>query len=73
MIIVEVFKTDIDDERSAKVIHKELILRFPDYRINFDLDDCDNILRVESSIGGVNIEHITELVRSFNYTIDILQ
>ena len=48
MKIVQVFKTDVQDHATATRIVHFLQLHFYDSRINFDLDDCDNILRVES-------------------------
>ena len=46
--MVEVFKTNIDDAVTAEKIVKKLQQFLPNADINFDLDDCDNILRVES-------------------------
>ena len=54
---VEVFKTNIQQKRTAAKIKMELLLLFPESKINFDLDDCDRILRVESAIeNGKKIE-----------------
>ena len=57
--MVEVFKTNVaDNELSEKLIRK-LLVHFPDSLINFDLEDCDRILRVESaSIDPVKIINI---------------
>jgi len=46
--MVEVFKTNIEDKTIADQIVEKLQLVLPSAEINFDLDDCDNILRVES-------------------------
>jgi hypothetical protein len=45
--------------------------QFPLFRINFDLEDCDNILRVE----GENIcpESIAELVAENGYECNVLE
>jgi hypothetical protein len=48
--MVEVFKTNIQDKDTAGKIREDLRRHFPGYKINFDLDDCDNILRVESEL-----------------------
>ena len=48
--MVEVFKTNIQRKRTAAKIKMELLLLFPDCKINFDLDDCDRILRIESAV-----------------------
>lgn len=45
--MVEVFKTNVEDKDLAEMIIKILSRELPECRINFDLDDCDRILRVE--------------------------
>ena len=45
--MVEVFKTNIQDAQIADFIVGELEKHFPSASINFDLNDCDNILRIE--------------------------
>jgi hypothetical protein len=45
--MVEVFKTNVDDTELVKRLTSKLLLRFPHCRINFDLHDCDKILRIE--------------------------
>jgi hypothetical protein len=46
--MVEVFRTNVpEDGGCAREIVKELSALLPGCRINFDLDDCDRILRIE--------------------------
>lgn len=45
--MVEVFKTNIQDAQIANFIIGELEKHFPSATINFDLSDCDKILRIE--------------------------
>ncbi|GAB3931345.1 hypothetical protein [Mucilaginibacter myungsuensis] len=45
--MVEVFKTDVQQPGTANVLIVKLTLLFPGSRVNFDLDDCDRVLRVE--------------------------
>ena len=45
--MVEVFKTNVHDEGDSQNLVRHLQRHFPDGRINFDLEDCDRILRVE--------------------------
>jgi len=45
--MVEVFKTDVYEMADAKTILALLYEHFPDSRINFDLEDCDKVLRIE--------------------------
>lgn len=47
--MVEVFKTNVAKESQGKAIVSSLNQLFPNVRITFDLDDCDNILRVEAT------------------------
>lgn len=49
MEIVEVFKTNVETDDQAKHIVNLIRENFPDYTVNFDLDDCDRILRIKSS------------------------
>ena len=61
--MVEVFKTNVADKQQAEKFLRILSRSFPNHKINFDLDDCDRILRVEgedgitADIGKVMKEH----------------
>jgi hypothetical protein len=45
--MLEVFKTNVESKSQATVLTTALCQLFPTCRINFDLDDCDRILRLE--------------------------
>lgn len=45
--MVKVFKTDIDSLAHAELVKNRLLVKFPGFRIDFDLEDSDRILRVE--------------------------
>ncbi|MBS1653868.1 MAG: hypothetical protein JSU05_03410 [Bacteroidetes bacterium] len=45
--MIEVFKTNVTDSMDAARLLQLLNRYFPQSRINFDLHDCDKILRVE--------------------------
>lgn len=47
--MVSVFETNVESVEEAQVVLVELLKRYPGFRINFDLEDCDNILRVEGA------------------------
>ena len=51
--MVEVFKTNVWDDTQATELTTILLSHFPLYRIDFDLEDCDKILRVE----GEHVAH----------------
>jgi len=68
--IVEVFKTNVQHPELAEQIISILRRRLPVSRINFDLEDCDKILRVE----GVQIcvETIIEILSSRGLACEVL-
>ena len=69
--MVEVFKTNVRSYRKAKLIVQKLEEEFPAHKINFDLSDCDKILRVQ----GENIleSKIISIVTTLNYECKILE
>lgn len=70
---IEVFKTNVNDEITAFDIIKRLKQTFPDLKINFDLDDCDKILRVEARKENLELNKIIEIVKKQGFSIEILQ
>ena len=71
MPLVEVFKTNIQTGRQATVILKKLGQLFPKCRINFDLNDCDKILRVEGKIASP--AKVIEVVTTDGYHCEVLE
>jgi hypothetical protein len=69
--MVEVFKTNIQDKTTVYLITEELSMLFPDSRINFDLDDCDKILRVESEI--VIPEEVVKILTYKGFFCEVLE
>jgi hypothetical protein len=45
--MIEIFKTNVQKSAEAQSLVTLLLRHFPGTKINFDLDDCDKILRVE--------------------------
>ena len=45
--MVEVFKTNVRKKAQSKMLLSVLCETFPSFKINFDLTDCDKVLRVE--------------------------
>jgi len=64
--MVEVFKTNVRKKAQSKMLLGMLYEAFPWFKINFDLSDCDKVLRIE----GDNIEAATIMIlvkeRGFN-------
>ncbi|WP_240622682.1 hypothetical protein [Flavobacterium crocinum] len=66
VMIVEIFKTNVQKESEKDYIIAVLQSQFTDYKINFDLEDCDKILRVE----GIDIQcdNIMDYVHCLGFT-----
>jgi len=68
--MVEVFKTNVEKHHTAEALIEKLLLHFPNTKINFDLGDCDRILRVEGD--HVPSAKIIELLDSCGYELELL-
>ena len=68
--MVEVFKTNVSQNKQANFIIQELQLYFPDCLINFDLEDVDCILRIEGN--RENFENIPNLLKEQGYQCELL-
>lgn len=69
--MVEVFKTNVQQNDEARMLIEKLAEQFPTHEINFDLTDCDRILRVQGN--DIAEEKIIDIVSSFNYHCEILE
>lgn len=70
--MVEVYKTNVTKRKQSEQILEKLNERFPKYKINFDLEDCDNILRIENPIDFVDNELVIKLIRDIGYYVQPL-
>ena len=68
--MVEVFKTNVQKKAQSKMLLCVLSEAFPSFKINFDLSDCDKVLRVE----GDNLEalRIMILIKEYGFACEIL-
>ena len=68
--MVEVFKTNVQKKTQSKMLLCILSETFPSFKINFDLSDCDKVLRVE----GENMEalRIMMLVKEYGFNCEVL-
>jgi len=64
-MIVEVFKTNVQEESETNLVIAFIQKLFPNYKINFDLEDCDKILRVEAA--ELKPENIVKYVNRLGY------
>jgi hypothetical protein len=68
--MVEVFRTNIKKVAQSKMLVRLLSKHFPGCDINFDLDDCDKVLRVEGD--DICPLKIIETVSSSGYLCEAL-
>lgn len=69
-VMVEIFKTNIDGQQQAEVLLKLLSKTFPEFKINFDLEDCDKVLRIEGS--DIVPEKIIDLLEANAHCCELL-
>jgi hypothetical protein len=72
MKTVAVYKTNVDEYSEAETILDIIREQLPDTDSNFDLEDCDNVLRVESLNGKVDEVQIQKIVEDFGFLIEEL-
>jgi hypothetical protein len=70
--MIEVFKTNVIDFREAAEIMSQIHRSLSHCVANFDLDDCDHILRVQGIRGEADIFIITGLMRRCGYEATVL-
>ncbi len=68
--MVEVFKTNVLQKHKSRVLLFELYKSFPGHKINFDLADCDKILRVEGN--SIPLKRIIRLLNVNGYSCEVL-
>ena len=70
--MIEVFKTDVTEKDQARMLVDRIHKAFSHCRANFDLEDCDRILRVKGITGEEETWQIVSLVKSFGWRVEIL-
>lgn len=68
--MIEVFKTNVQESAQSEIMVGRLLEHFPDSIINFDLEDCDKILRVHAS--EISNHKIIEVLNSHGFHCEVL-
>jgi hypothetical protein len=71
--MVEVFRTDVTQAHHADWIVDQIHRNFGNYTANFDLDDCDHILRVKSADGFVQPSCLIDLLKDLGFSAQVLE
>jgi hypothetical protein len=69
--MIEVFKTNVEEICQAEVLVDLLLHHFPGSKVNFDLQDCDKILRVEGD--SFVACQVMSLVEESGFACEILE
>ena len=69
--MIEVFKTNVTDPGRSRMLIGLLLQHFPVCRINFDLEDCDKVLRIEGN--SFCTLRIIELLKQNGHNCEVLQ
>ena len=69
--MIEVFKTNVLEMTQSKALVEKLLEQIPSSRINFDLQDCDKILRVKAE--HIMPEKIIEVINANGYLCQVLE
>ena len=70
--MVEVFKTNVHERDDADMLISRIHHVFEKYNANFDLTDCDKILRIECLSGIVEPCSLIALVASHGFHAEVL-
>jgi hypothetical protein len=70
--MVEVFKTNVQKPDQASMLLHLIHQNFSHYHANFDLEDCDKILRVAYDKGEIKSSYLMELLKDVGFSAEIL-
>jgi len=70
--MIEVFKTNVTQKDQANTLIEQIHKHFMDYKANFDLADCDRILRVKAISGMVQPSLLIRLLNDFGFYAEVL-
>lgn len=70
--MVEVFKTNVEDPDQAAELLNQIHKNYTEYKANFDLEDCDKILRVQCNTGDVQSSFLIQLLKDYGFHSEVL-
>lgn len=68
--MIEVLRTNVQSEITARYLVGIIQSQYPDQRVNFDLNDCDRILRIQSACP--RLEAIIHLLNKEGFQAELL-
>ncbi len=70
--MVEVFKTNVNDQIQANMLVDQIHKNHTGYKANFDLEDCDKILRIKYVNGLIESSFVINLLNDFGFNAEVL-
>jgi ketopantoate reductase len=70
--MIEVFKTNVTNPDQASRLIDQIHHACREYKANFDLEDCDRILRVKSSTGQIRASFLIDLLENAGFRAEVL-
>lgn len=70
--MVEVFKTNVNKRRQASMLLDAIHKAFGNHKANFDLDDCDKILRVQCDTGTLCAKSLISFLNELGCRAEVL-
>jgi hypothetical protein len=70
--MIEIFKTNVSSPDHAEMLINGIHQAFAGYKANFDLDDCDNILRIKSTTGSIRVSCLVDFLKDFGFHAEVL-
>lgn len=68
--MIEIFKTNVLFREDSERIVLLLISEFNFVNVNFDLEDCDRILRIDNNEGSINVLAVTGLLKKEGFVCE---
>ena len=69
--MIEVFKTNVSRQDQASFLLGKISTTFTGYYGNFDLEDCDKILRIQAD-GSIDTLALVRFLSTFGFTVSVL-
>ncbi|WP_309640725.1 hypothetical protein [Flavobacterium sp.] len=70
--MIEVFKTNVQFQKDAELIVSNLEMKLLNSKINFDLEDCDKILRIEGANKSKS-KYVLSFMQQIGYNCQVLE
>lgn len=67
---IEVFKTNVEEKEEALMLSREIETSFAGTKANFDLEDCDKVLRIQSD--EIPVSEIKDFLYLKGYLCELL-